>query len=112
MPYFTQAAADNSGFIPTITLSLERPEQFLRSYLSDLNLTFDSPLEDVLDAAERRKYADSARGLIPYREDEQRRFLSPRYENFTPVSNAPRLGNSGVVAAALDRAVDRARGIV
>lgn len=112
MPYFTQATADNSGFIPTIALSLERPEPFLRSYLSDLNLTFDSPLENVLDAAERREYANDVKSLIPYREEEQRRLLSPRYDNFAPVSNASRLANSGAVAAVLARAVDRARGIV
>ena len=43
--------------------------------------------------------------------EEQRRLLSPRYDNFAPVSNASRLANSGAVAAVLARAVDRARGV-
>lgn len=107
----TKATPERTGVIPVVTLSLENPDRFLQSYLSDLNLTFDSPTERVLDIAERRKYPHSSRALIPERDSERLRFLSPRYEYFAPVSNASRLANPEAIALVIDRAVDRARGI-
>lgn len=107
----TGATPEQTGIIPVVTLSLENPDTFLRSYLSDLNLTFDSPTERVLDIAERRDYPRAPRELIPEKQSEQLRFLSPRYEYFAPVSNASRLANPEAIALVIDRAVDRARGI-
>lgn len=111
MSKLTQISSTRSGVLPTVTLSLEDPDEFLADYLSDLNLTFDSPLEAVLQTAETAEYPRTSANLVPYKETEQLRFMSPKYEYFAPVSNASRLANPEVVALVIDRAVDRARGI-
>ena len=105
-------SVDREQVTPVVTLSLSKPDTFLSDYLSNLSLTFDSPAEAVLEDIVDDGYKPRTYTLVPSVESERRRFLSPQYTKFAPVSNASRLANPEMIAAAVDRAVDRARGVV
>lgn len=111
MSYPVFVTAQQEQVVPVVTVSLSKPDVFLRDYISDLGLTFDSPTERVLEGIPDIDYKSRAEGLIPHSEGEQRRFMSPRYEKFAPVSGASRLGSSEGAALIVDRIIDRARGV-
>lgn len=111
MSYPVFVTTEQKEVVPVVTVSLSKPDVFLRDYISNLGLTFDSPTERTLKSVPDINYEGRAKELIPHSESEQRRFMSPRYERFAPVSEASRLANFDGAASWLDQIIDRARGV-